>query len=149
METQLVVAAYIIYKGKVLLIHHNKLNLWLPVGGHIEKNETPDEAVLREAKEEVGLDIEILSDDPIAFSGNMKKQLAVPFHVNVHSVGDHDHCCLFYLCRAKSDKISISARELKDFHWFSKQELFQDYVPDDVRNIALRALQLCENYCTK
>jgi len=145
-ETQIVIGAYIIFESKVLLIHHNKLDKWLPVGGHIEKNETPDEAVMREAKEEVGLDVEILSEDPIAFSGNMKSKLALPFHVSVHSVGDHDHCCLFYLCRAKSDKISVNARELKNFGWFSKEELFQPHIPEDVRNIALRALELYKNY---
>ncbi|NCN99467.1 hypothetical protein GW923_04800 [Candidatus Pacearchaeota archaeon] len=27
---------------QLLLIHHKKLNEWLPIGGHIEKNESPD-----------------------------------------------------------------------------------------------------------
>ena len=59
MKTDLVVAGYIFSKDKVLLIHHKKLDLWLPVGGHIEKNETPDEALLREIKEEIGIDVRI------------------------------------------------------------------------------------------
>ncbi|MCX6709315.1 MAG: NUDIX domain-containing protein [Candidatus Woesearchaeota archaeon] len=55
MKTDLVVSAYIFNQDKVLLIHHKKLNLWLPVGGHIDKDETPDEAILREIKEETPL----------------------------------------------------------------------------------------------
>ncbi|MEA3450492.1 MAG: NUDIX domain-containing protein, partial [Bacteroidota bacterium] len=31
-------------------------------GGHIEHNETPDEAIIREVKEETGLDVEIVGD---------------------------------------------------------------------------------------
>lgn len=50
MKTDLVIGAFLIHNNKVLLIHHKKLNLWLPPGGHIEKNETPDDAVKREFK---------------------------------------------------------------------------------------------------
>lgn len=42
-------------KTKMLLIHHKGLNKWLPPGGHVEENETPDLAVLREVAEETGL----------------------------------------------------------------------------------------------
>ncbi|MCR4280214.1 MAG: hypothetical protein NUV82_02175 [Candidatus Komeilibacteria bacterium] len=41
MKTDLVVAGYIFHQNKVLLVHHTKLGLWLPVGGHIDANETP------------------------------------------------------------------------------------------------------------
>lgn len=61
MKTDLVIAGYIIHQNKVLLIHHRKLNLWLPVGGHIDENETPDQALLREIKEEISIDVEILN----------------------------------------------------------------------------------------
>ena len=107
MKTDLVVAGYVINKNKVLLIQHRKLDLWLPVGGHIEKDETPDDALLREIKEEVGIDVEILNRTNTPIKGNTKRNLAVPFYVNVHSVKDHDHCCLYYICRA------INPEELK------------------------------------
>ena len=42
---------------KILFIHHKKLNKWLFVGGHIEENEDPETAVIREIKEETNLDI--------------------------------------------------------------------------------------------
>ena len=40
-------------------MHHKKLDVWLYPGGHVEDTETPDEALVREVKEETGLDIEI------------------------------------------------------------------------------------------
>lgn len=42
-------------KSKMLLIYHNGLNKWLPPGGHVEPDESPDLAVLREVREETGL----------------------------------------------------------------------------------------------
>ncbi len=95
MKLDLVVAGYIIHKNRVLLIQHKKLDLWLPVGGHIEKNETPDDTLLREIKEEVGIGVEILNHTNFPIEGNTKKNLAIPFYVNVHSVKDHDHFCLY------------------------------------------------------
>jgi len=147
MKKDLVVAGYLIHDNKVLLIHHKKLGLWIPVGGHIEKDETPDDALLREFKEELNLDIEILNRNDVPMGGNIVEQLAVPFYVNVHRVGDHDHCCLFYVCRPKNpEKLTVNKSELKDFVWFSPDELKQKHVPDDVRNIAMKTFKFVNNY---
>jgi 8-oxo-dGTP diphosphatase len=39
----------ILNEQKMILVHHNKFNMWLPPGGHMEINELPDECFLREA----------------------------------------------------------------------------------------------------
>ena len=143
MKTDLVVAGYIYEKNKVLLIHHKKLDLWLPVGGHIQKNETPDGALLREIKEEVGIDVGIASNNKFRTDGNVKKNLAIPFNVNLHSVGDHDHCCFFYACKSiNAGKLKINRYELKNYAWFSKEELNQNHVPADVRAMALKGFEI-------
>lgn len=144
MKTDLVVAGYTFHKDKILLIHHKKLGLWLPVGGHINENETPDDALLREIREETNLDVKILGNKGISLEGNVKKNLAVPFHANVHSVGNHDHCCFFYLCEALNpEKLKIN-NELDDFRWVSRNELKSREIPADVRNIGLRAFEILE-----
>ncbi len=141
METHLVVAAHIVHNNKVLLIHHKKLDMWLPVGGHLEENEVPDDALLREIKEEVGIDVEILNSSDLPIIGAMKRTLHLPFHINVHSSGDHYHCCFYYLCKPLNpEKIKINA-ELKGFRWLSREELSDNTVPPDVRNIARKALE--------
>lgn len=142
MKTDLVVTGFVFSDNKVLLIHHNKLDLWLPIGGHIEENETFDIALKREIKEETNLDIEILNTPPISLEGNIKMNLATPFYVNVHSVGDHDHCSLFYVCRALNPGELKINKELKAHAWFSKENLNQEHVPVDVKNIALEAFKL-------
>ncbi|MFH1246760.1 MAG: NUDIX domain-containing protein [Candidatus Micrarchaeota archaeon] len=141
-----IVIAEFIFKGdKVLLIHHKKLNLWLPVGGHIEQNETPDAAVLREAREEIGLEVEIIQTDPTPQCGQMKEKLCVPFHVSVHSVGDHDHCCLNYVCKVKSENIEhMNKDELNNFKWFTKDDLNQANISPGVKAEALTAFKVYE-----
>ena len=143
MKTDFVVAGYIYRKGKVLLIHHKKLDLWLPVGGHIKENETPNDALLREIKEEIGIDVEILKNNNFSGNGNVKKNLEIPFNVNVHSVGDHNHCCFFYVCKTiNEDKLKINHDELKNFAWLKKEELSQKHIPKDVKEMALKGFEI-------
>ncbi len=142
MKMDLVVAGYLIHNDRLLLIHHRKLGKWLPPGGHIHENETPDDALKREFREELNLEIEILNRSDIPEEGNITKQLAVPFYVNVHNVGDHEHCCFFYLCRPKNpESVKLNESELNDFGWFSADEL-EGKVPADVKNIAKKAFEL-------
>lgn len=111
----------------------------MPVGGHIEENETPDRAVKREVKEEVGLDIELLGQSKVNGTGG-HKQLAQPFHVDMHSVGDHDHVCFYYAAKPLGEEISIREEEVNEARWFEEDELGE--VPADVATQARRALEI-------
>jgi len=142
MKTDLTVAGYIFYENKLLLIHHTKLNTWLPVGGHIEENEIPDDALHREIKEETGLDVEILGETGVSSEGNVKRATKMPFHTNVHSVGDHDHYGLFYICKALNPESLNINEELRDFKWVLESDLEDDTIPVSVRNIAKRAFRI-------
>ena len=54
---------YLEQDNKYLMLHRNKKekdinkDKWIGVGGHVENNETVDECVIREVKEETNLDI--------------------------------------------------------------------------------------------
>ena len=48
---------FVVDKNKILMTWNKKVRSWIPVGGHIEPNELPCDSVIREAKEESGLDI--------------------------------------------------------------------------------------------
>ena len=145
MKTDLVVTGFIFNDNKLLLIHHDKLNKWLPVGGHIEKDEVPDDAMLREAKEETNLDIELISKPEVPEVGDIKRSLSNPFHLNVHSVGDHDHCTLCYICRANNPKSLRLNNEVRDSKWVTKEELNNSSISEGVKLIALKAFDIYES----
>ena len=140
-KIDIVVAAFIVDKNKILLIHHKKLQKWLPPGGHIKQGETPEQAIAREIKEETGLDIEFELKQEIK-TGLMKT--IMPFHMNLHSVGDHLHYCLYYLCKPKkeSSMLSPNREEITEAKWFDYSELDDSVVIKDVSEIGKLALDI-------
>ena len=135
-----VVAGYIVSNYKVLLVNHKELDKWLPFGGHIEENETPDDALRREAKEELGIEIEFLQY-PESRKGN-KREYALPFYVDVHPIEEnHLHYCLFYLCKMKSRTISPNLEEINAYGWFSRENLEGSLVSKPVREACLQAIR--------
>lgn len=121
-----VVTAFLVHEKRVLLVHHKELDQWLPVGGHIELDEDPDEALFREIEEETGLtpdDIEIMNTKPVEqFAG--VKFLFTPSGVDVHPIDeDHYHIALRYIARAKTDKVRLAEREHHAIAWVREDEL--------------------------
>ena len=68
---------YVINDGKVLLHQHKKYKTWFTLGGHIEENEFPHEAAIREVKEESGFDVKLI-DTEIAPSIELARVKRVP-----------------------------------------------------------------------
>lgn len=46
-------------RGRVLLCHRRDMDVWNLPGGVVESGELPTEAVVREAKEETGLEVSV------------------------------------------------------------------------------------------
>ena len=96
------VAIFVVHDGKILLIHHRKLDKWLPLGGHIELDEDPEQAALREAKEESGLDVELLGERPPTTSPGTRALIA-PRFLDIHRISDtHEHIGMIYWARPKT-----------------------------------------------
>ncbi len=77
------VAIFVVEKNRVLLIHHRKLDKWLPLGGHVELDEDPEQAALREAREESGLEVELLGERPPT-TGSGTRALIAPRFLDIH-----------------------------------------------------------------
>ena len=115
---------FIVYDNKVLLIFHKKHNMWLQIGGHVELNEDPEEAVLREAKEESGLDIKIIGKKEPNIEVEGTKFLYPPVFMNIHKINDvHRHIGLFYFAKAKTNQFVLNSKEHKDIRWFTREDL--------------------------
>jgi len=50
---------------KILLVDHKKALLWLPPGGHVDKNEHPRDAAIRECKEELDIKAKFWRETPL------------------------------------------------------------------------------------
>ena len=117
------VAVFIIHEDKVLLIHHRGLDKWLPVGGHIELNEDPEAAALREAKEESGLDIELLGERPPT-TGFGTRALIAPRFLDIHYISDtHEHIGMIYWAKVQSGNLKLSETEHHDIRWCTRADL--------------------------
>lgn len=118
-----IVNIFIVYENKVLLIYHKQLNKWLPIGGHIELNEDPEEALLREVREECGLEIKVLGEKPTIKSEGTKF-LYPPSFLDIHKISEtHKHIGFIYFAKAKSDKFIFNKEEHKGIRWFAKEDL--------------------------
>ncbi|HEY2952668.1 MAG TPA: NUDIX domain-containing protein [Verrucomicrobiae bacterium] len=117
------VAIFVVSDGKVLLVHHRKLDHWLPLGGHIELDEDPEQAALREAREESGLEVELMGERPPT-TGPGTRALIAPRFLDIHRINDtHEHIGLIYWARPKQGALTLAAAEHHDLRWCSPEEL--------------------------
>ena len=117
------VAIFVVRGGRILLIHHRKLDKWLPLGGHIELDEDPEQAALREAHEESGLEVELIGERPPTTEPGTRALLA-PRFLDIHRITDtHEHIGMIYWARPKSGATTLAAAEHLDIRWCSATEL--------------------------
>lgn len=137
---------FIVNNGKVLLRLHDKYKFWLSIGGHIELDEDPIQAALREVKEEVGMDIELVftKKKPSLESSDSFKELSVPEFMNRHRINDtHEHITFVYFAKAMNTKIEQGETEISSgIKWFSREDLLNPKfeLRENVKTYALAAL---------
>lgn len=108
--------------GRVLLVEHRKAGLWLYPGGHVDANEDPVQAAVREVYEETNLRVEIVTD-PL-FTHPAVQSHPVPFAiiempVRDATVGAHRHIDMVYVCRPLRPRQQLTAQlaEIGDARW--------------------------------
>jgi 8-oxo-dGTP pyrophosphatase MutT (NUDIX family) len=137
------VAIVVVREGKVLLIHHRNLNQWLPLGGHVELDEDPEAAALREAKEESGLEVELLGERPPT-TGPGTRALIAPRFLDIHRISDtHEHIGLIYWARPINGTLMLSAAEHHDIRWCADGDLdkLQPPMSDAVKWYCRKAIE--------
>ncbi|MDP6453142.1 MAG: NUDIX domain-containing protein [SAR202 cluster bacterium] len=143
--------AFVVHDGSVALHWHQKVKAWLPPGGHIEPNEDPVQAVLREILEETALKCEVV---PTGETLNLEYPTHVdaPYTIMIEDIHDpvqgfHHHIDMIYFCRPVVPVKGISDGWL----WVTKHQLLNNNAltltdgskkspPEDVRTLGVRAI---------
>lgn len=137
------VATFVIHEGKVLLLWHAKLQMWLPPGGHVEPNELPDEAAVREVLEETGIPVALLSQPALPPMPG-PRQLARPEGIQLEQIGpNHEHIDLIYFARPLDPQQAepTTEREVRQVGWYSLAEADSLPLTEEIRTWVGRALR--------
>ena len=142
LDRSLTATVYIVYNNKVLLHMHKKHNSLFPVGGHMNPDELPHEAAIREAYEESGLDIQLFNNEK-QLGMTRVRQLNNPQYTLLENIGKVvENIDFIYFATADSDQVSPQKGESKDLYWLSKEEIIDN--PNIKEHIKIMALQSLE-----
>ncbi|MEV0162663.1 NUDIX domain-containing protein [Nonomuraea fuscirosea] len=104
-------------EGRLLLARHGDVGLWAPPGGGIDPDERPEDAVVRELREELGVEIEVRG--LIGVYGGPEFRTRYP---NGHQVA---YVVAVYGCALApgSGEPRPDGDEINDYRWVSESEL--------------------------
>ena len=135
------VAVFVMCQDHVILHPHRKLGIWLPPGGHIEPNELPDEAAVREVAEEAGIAVELVGERGMGVDyPGQPVQLVRPEGIQLESIAPgHEHIDLIYFARPHGANKGLPSLH-EGMHWVAAADLDAVTLTDEVRAWSRRAL---------
>jgi 8-oxo-dGTP diphosphatase len=94
---------------RIFLVFHKKANIWLPPGGHIEPDETPLEAAVRECGEELGIPARFIDSRPFFVSSVTTQNTPDP-HLDI--------AFWFVMVSSVDERLFLDTKEFSDSNWF-------------------------------
>ena len=154
METtrHFVATCYVVADGATLLHEHDKLDMWLPPGGHVDRDELPHETALRETFEETGLRLELAADGG-PYDTDQVESLPRPAaflleDIDVHDNGRVAHQHVDFVYFAESDGRTVEPvghdeAAADAWEWFTAADLEAraDELAADVGDLGARAIE--------
>jgi 8-oxo-dGTP pyrophosphatase MutT (NUDIX family) len=151
-KIDLTVEVFVVYENRVLLRKHDKYGIWLSVGGHVELDEDPNQAALREVMEEVGLAVRLCGgvrrDAVFVESKEGYTELIPPMFLNRHTINNvHEHVTMTYAALSDTETINTSEHEKSEgMRWFTRAEVENEKeLMPHIRAYALEALNITEH----
>jgi 8-oxo-dGTP pyrophosphatase MutT (NUDIX family) len=124
---------YRMSENSVFLVHHVKSGLWISPGGHIEADETPQQAVVREMREELGV---VMDAESIA-----GPSLLTITEINNARQTCKGHFDIWHFVHLPKEEPCIDRNELHDGEWLEMPQAKQRVTEKN----NLLALQLLES----
>ena len=129
---------FIVNDDRVLLHFHKKLDKWLPVGGHIDRDELPHQAAEREAEEESGLKVEINGREKLS---DEVDKLPRPDKVMLQDINNHhQHIDSVFFVETEEEEFE-SEEGIEEMAWFTDEEIRELDAAEEVKNHSLEALR--------
>jgi len=91
LKTRIFTTGILLRSGKLLILKRKEDDdtypgMWDCLGGHFEKGESAEECMIREAKEESGLDVKIVKSGPLLkYTDEYGAAISVPFVIRSYS----------------------------------------------------------------
>lgn len=131
---------------RVLLRLHDKYQILLPPGGHIENYQTAPEAAIAEAKEEVGLDVILWRGNQLfEYENKSYLELVPPVALNVHFISaEHRHEDHVYFATTETmDIVEPDGREKSGgCSWLNREEILDHpELEERIKRYSLKALE--------
>jgi 8-oxo-dGTP diphosphatase len=122
----------VVHDSRILLISTQEGKRWQLPKGHIEQGETPEEAAIREVREETGVTGEILAPLPPVEYWYLEKGRR-----RVHKIVEY-----YLLSYVSGDNANFDAREVSGADWFSWEEGIARLTFENERRVVLEARRL-------
>jgi len=130
---------YPVKDGKVLLTFNKKVQNFVPLGGHTDKNELPCDCAIREAKEESGYDVKLIDAHNFRTS-RLPQNLTIGLDV---IMPDHHHINIGYVGIVVGGEELDKSDEDTELRWFSREDLeLAEGLLDNVKESSLKALEI-------
>ncbi|NOS68206.1 MAG: NUDIX domain-containing protein [Candidatus Peribacteraceae bacterium] len=142
-------------KKRVLLLWHKRLQRWMPPGGHVDEDETPEDAAKRECKEETNLDVEIVGEpapDLFVLNPHEGRMLKKPIAMLLENIPEskerneaaHQHMDFLYLAKPLNENDAQETTDESDgMRWFTKHEIGKlDETKEIFSNVRAYILQI-------
>lgn len=131
-------------QDRVLLVHHNRIGLWLYPGGHVDVNEDPAQAAQREILEETGIATEVVGDEMFvhpAVTTHATPYTIIEMDVNDGKFGQHRHIDFVYVLRAVAGSLVSQATEVTGARWVPVAEVASLNTPPELPLLISNALK--------
>lgn len=149
-------AGQVFHDGKLLLVKHRKLGIWLAPGGHLDPEELPHVGAEREVFEETGIQARVFDVNSLLPSTN-SQYVPSPIISNVHWVCEENyrrrkrdgenyevdpswgkpceqHLGFVYLMRVvEKAELVADERESTDIGWFTQEEISALHTTEDLK----------------